>query len=498
MKSPKLVLIGSLGVLASAAKSSLSPRGNACAALAASLPGDVSYPNTTAYIQSSYYWSDQQRETHPQCFVTPRTTSAVSSVIQILTRHNAPFTVKSGGHSPFAGGSSIANGVTIDLVHLNTIEVSADCKTVSLGPGNRWINVTEILDPLGLAVVGGRDMNVGVSGFILGGGISFFSGMKGWACDNVRGFEIVLASGNVVYASPTENADLYWALRGGGGLNFGIVTRFDLAAFEQGTMWVNSLTFPGTENATIISLFQNLTIQGMPQDPAAHALLTFSSSPSGENRAIVNLFHATVPSPQNSVPAVFEPFQTLPSALANTSSVGDVSKYLKHYATPYGGRWTWGNVILAANFSQTVLDEILAHWEERNAALINSGVADTSVLVQAIPVNVIEEMQKNGGNALGFKPSGGPLVLVSFPTSWTDPRNDKLVEDSTRKLIADVETTAKKYGVLNPFVYLNYADSNQPVQRSYGDENYDRLKQIARKYDPQSKLAQLWTGYFKL
>ena len=472
-----------------------------CAALEAELPGDVSYPNTTSYVQSNYYWSDQQRETHPQCFVAPKTTSAVSSVIKILTKQNAPFTVKSGGHSPFAGGSNVANGVTIDLLHLDAIKVSADRQTVSLGPGNRWINVTETLDPLGLAVVGGRDPNVGVSGLILGGGISFFSGLKGWACDNVRGFEVVLASGRVLYASPKENKDLYWALRGGGSLNFGIVTRFDLVAFEQGLLWENSLTFPGASNATVVSHFQNLTIQGLPQDPEAHSFLAVAPSPSGGYTFTVTFLHATVPRPEKSIPAVFEPFQTLPSALANTSTVGDVSKYLRQFATPYGGRHTWGNVFLAADFPQAALAEILSLFEKRNAALAKAGGADPIApiaLIQAIPLNVLREMQKDGGNALGLEPSGGPLIMISFPISWTDPRNDKLVEDSTRKLIADVGAAARKYRVYNPFVYLNYAGSSQQVQRGYGSENYDRLKQIARKYDPQGKLAQLWTGYFKL
>lgn len=120
--------------------------------------------------------------------------------------------------------------MTIDLAHLNDIKVHPDRQTVSVGLGNRWINVTEVLNPMGLTVVGGRDMNVGVSGIILGGGISHFSGQYGWACDNVRQYKIVLASGRVVLASPRDK------LRGDGGLNYGIVTRFDLFTFDQGQL----------------------------------------------------------------------------------------------------------------------------------------------------------------------------------------------------------------------------------------------------------------------
>jgi FAD/FMN-containing dehydrogenase len=207
---------------------------------------------------------------------------------------------------PFAGSSSIDDGVTIDLVHLNDVKVSSDRQTVSVGSGNRWGNVTEILEPMGLAVVGGRDMNVGVGGLLLGGGISYFSGMYGWALDNIRRYEIVLASGRILNVSPRENDDLYWALRGGGGLNFGIVTRFDLVAFDQGQIWENALSFPGSSNATVIPVFQNLTSIGMPLDKGVSGFVGINyHADTGGYSTDVGLLHATVPSPSDSMPAVF-------------------------------------------------------------------------------------------------------------------------------------------------------------------------------------------------
>ena len=114
------------------------------------------------------FWSDRQAEVHPSCFVTPRNTKDVSKIMKLLTSLDAPFTVKSGGHTAFAGGSNVDDGVTVDLKYLNDITVSKDRKTVSVGPGNRWINVSEVLDPMNLAVVGGRVASVGVGGLILG------------------------------------------------------------------------------------------------------------------------------------------------------------------------------------------------------------------------------------------------------------------------------------------------------------------------------------------
>ncbi|KAH7142045.1 hypothetical protein EDB81DRAFT_54426 [Dactylonectria macrodidyma] len=501
MRVSQLTYALNLGGLAWAAGDTLNYPSDACAALAAALPGDVAYPNTTPYIQANNYWSDRQAEVHPRCFVTPRSAEGVSTVMKVLTSRNAPFTVKSGGHTAFAGGSNIANGVTIDLVYLNAITVSADRGTVSIGPGNRWINVSETLDPLKLAVVGGRVADVGVGGLILGGGISYFSGLKGWACDNVRNFQVVVASGDIVNASPTVNADLYWALRGGGGSNFGIVTRFDLASFEQGDLWTNSLIFPGASNTTLIPLFQNLTVNGLPSDPAAHTYFVLTYQPSfGGYIALTSFYHATVPSPPESTPPVFAQFQSVPAAIVNSTLVANISTQSRNIEIPYGSRQTWWDTTVSAT-SAALFADIVPLFEARNAALLEAANGSSIVpflVFQPIPVNVLSEMQQNGGNAFGLEPLDGPLMMVQVTTTWEDERLDALVEDSSRQLIAKIERMAEKRRLGNGFVYMNYAGSTQQVQRRYGKNNQRKLKQIAKKWDPMGKLARLWRGYFKL
>jgi FAD/FMN-containing dehydrogenase len=422
--------------------------------------------------------------------------------MKILTQGNYRFTVKGGGHNPVAGSSSIVDGVTIDLVHLNNVTVSADRSMVSVGPGNRWGNVTDIIQPMGLAVVGGRDLNVGVSGLLIGGGISFFSGVYGWACDNVLGYEVLLASGNLVYASPEQNNDLYWALRGGAGLNFGIVTRFDLFAFEQGDIWANNLGFPGSSNATVVSTFQNLTINGMPKELGSTAYVGISyDTATSQYTTNVGLLNATVPSPPTSIPAVYEPFQRIPGATYNTTVAAPVTTFLKTTSTPYGGRWTWSNVVVKASFPPAFFAETMALFESRNNGLFRDAKEDSvqpGALVQPIPTNVLERMKRNGGNTFGLKAEDGALIMISFPTLWHNAKNDDLVYSATTKLVADLEDVARKHNVYTPFVYLNYAGVDQQVLKGYGRENYQRLKSIARKYDPEGKLTRLWQGYFKL
>ncbi|PQE33511.1 FAD binding domain-containing protein [Rutstroemia sp. NJR-2017a WRK4] len=163
----------------------------ACLELQRTLQSKVSFPNSTEYVyEESQYWSAQQSSAVPTCRIAPLSAKDVSQAILALKKNQCQFAVKSGGHSAFRGGSNIDGGVTIDLLHLNQVDVSADQKSTSLGPGNRWLDVYSKLDARNLSVVGGRVADIGVGGLTLGGGISFFSNRYGWACDNVINYEV--------------------------------------------------------------------------------------------------------------------------------------------------------------------------------------------------------------------------------------------------------------------------------------------------------------------
>lgn len=106
------------------------------------------------------------------------------------------------------------------------------------------------------------------------GGISYFSGRYGWGCDNVLNYEVVLASGAIVNASPTSHADLYWALRGGSGTNFGIVSRFDLATFEQGLLWGGSRYYTADKNEALANAYTKF-LTDAPTDDFAHLYISY-------------------------------------------------------------------------------------------------------------------------------------------------------------------------------------------------------------------------------
>ncbi|TWU72443.1 hypothetical protein ED733_003537 [Metarhizium rileyi] len=420
--------------------------------------------------------------------------------MKTLTSLKAPFTVKGAGHTAFPGGSNIQDGVTIDLVHLNQITVSADRKTVSVGPGNRWINVSSVLDPLGLAVVGGRAASVGVSGLTLGGGQSYFSGIYGWACDNVRNFEVVLSSGDTVDANATSNTDLYWALRGSGGSNWGIVTRFDLMSFEQGDLWTQSLIFNGmSANQTLLPMMNKLAAKDLATDPGAHTYFvqTYDQA-SRQWLFLTSFFHATPPA-VNTTPAVFDGFKSVPGLVLDSTLVANVSTLSRLIDEPVGRRATWWDTTVALGSVQLFdeIGELYVNWVSQLNKTAGARQFSPYLVYQPITINILEKMQQNGGNSLGLYPQDGTLMMVQVSARWSDAELDAVVESSASRLICEIERTARKRELLRGYVYVNYAGQSQDVLRTYGD-NYDSLKTISEKWDRGGLLQRLWRGYFQL
>ncbi|KAK6952864.1 hypothetical protein Daesc_005160 [Daldinia eschscholtzii] len=216
--------------------------------LSASLGDKVVFPESQEYRSSiSSYHSQQESHLEPLCIVIPTTSDDVSTAVSSLSstaealgdddeQSSCQFAIRSGGHAGIAGAANIEGGVTIDLRSLNTIDLSDDKSTASVGVGATWGDVYSKLDPLNISVAGGRVAQVGVGGLTLGGGISYFSPRYGWTCDTVSNFEVVLANGSIVNANADENPDLLFVLRGGAN-NFGVVTRIDFQTFEQGPIW---------------------------------------------------------------------------------------------------------------------------------------------------------------------------------------------------------------------------------------------------------------------
>jgi hypothetical protein len=239
---------------------------------------------------------------------TPNSTEEVSTGLKVLTHFSIDFSVRSGGHSTYPGAASSDGGVLISLERLNTLSLSDDKTVVSIGPGNRWGAVYSYLKPFNLATVGGRVPDVGVGGFLTGGGNSFYSGTHGLGCDNVKSCEVVLADGSVVTASADQHSRLFKALKGGSN-NFGIVTRFDMYTIPGASdIWGGLLSYTPDKYATIVDTLVDFQKNKQPLDskaalipcflwkPAAPVCLMFSFHQDTENPTSLGGFRDVGPS----------------------------------------------------------------------------------------------------------------------------------------------------------------------------------------------------------
>lgn len=183
--------------------------------------------------EQNNYWSTGCGALKPSCILFPNTADEVAVIVGVLHDNNETFAVKSGGHNPNEGFSSIQGGPLISTKYLNEVVFDPASMTVRVGPGNDWQDVHKALETTGVTVVGGRIGDVGVGGYVVGGGLSFLSSQYGWAANNIVEFEVVLANASIVTASASSNPDLYKALKGGGN-NYGIVTAYTMIAHPMG------------------------------------------------------------------------------------------------------------------------------------------------------------------------------------------------------------------------------------------------------------------------
>src|SRR4051812_19481613 len=235
----------------------------------------------------------------PAIIVRPEAPDEVGRVVRYAAKRNLPLSVRSGGH----GAAAFANpdGLVLDLSQLDEIDVHAD-GTVRIGGGASWGAVADRLQEEGLALTSGDTRSVGVGGLTLGGGIGWMVRGHGLALDSLASAEVVLASGETVTASETENSDLFWAIRGGGG-NFGVVTAFTFRAHPLDRVVFGTLTFGlddlpgllrGWRDAMRVAPEElNTTVLAMPSfgeaPPTAQVLVCWSGQEDQADAAIAPL-----------------------------------------------------------------------------------------------------------------------------------------------------------------------------------------------------------------
>ncbi len=201
--------------------------------LRGAVSGEVCVPGDTGYDDCRRVWN-AQIDRRPEAVVMCISTSDVTAAIGYARACGLEITVRGGAHN--TSGSAVCDGgLMINLAGMNGVQIDPEARRARVGGGALLADLDGASQQHGLATPGGMISHTGVAGLTLGGGMGWLSRKHGLSIDNLTGLEVVLADGSVVWASEAENADLFWALRGGGG-NFGVVTTFEFALHPVGPM----------------------------------------------------------------------------------------------------------------------------------------------------------------------------------------------------------------------------------------------------------------------
>jgi FAD/FMN-containing dehydrogenase len=195
--------------------------------LAHAIKGKVIEHGASGFAAASHVYNERFDYVIPSAVAYPENSSDVSAAIKWATAHGVPIRARSGGHS-YAGYSVLSNGVVLDLQNIRGVNVNHGGGTANIGAGAQLLDVYTALAAHGATIPAGSCPSVGVGGHLLGGGMGLAGRNFGLACDNIVGARIVTADGKIHDVDKHSNPDLLWALRGGGGGNFGVVTRFTM------------------------------------------------------------------------------------------------------------------------------------------------------------------------------------------------------------------------------------------------------------------------------
>jgi FAD/FMN-containing dehydrogenase len=227
------------------------------------MSGEVITPDQPEYEDARKVWNgDINRQ--PAAIAICRTVDDVRAALKFAQKQGLPVAVRSGGHS-FPGHSTADGALVIDVRQMNQVTIDVDARRATVGGGAVWSEVDGAAVPLGLAVTGGHVTHTGVAGLTLGGGVGHLMRSLGLSSDNLISAEIVTADGRVLNASETENPDLFWAIRGGGG-NFGIATQFVFALHPLPATVFGGLVFYAPEHGPDLIRLFNQVCKTMPDE----------------------------------------------------------------------------------------------------------------------------------------------------------------------------------------------------------------------------------------
>jgi FAD/FMN-containing dehydrogenase len=462
-----------LGRLAGTAFAATDPRVRELRQL---VDGPVLAPGSVSYETERLVYNERFDGIRPLAVVQPLDVADVQAVVRWAQRRGVGVIPRSGGHS--YGGYSTGSGVVLDLSRLRGIRLEGG--TAVVGTGAQLIDVYTALGAKGATIPAGSCPTVGIGGLALGGGVGLAGRLYGTTSDNVQSLRIVTADGRLRTCDEAHNADLFWACRGGGGRNFGIVTDFRLRArhVTQASYFIGS--WPWAAGRELIPAWQRWAPQ------TADALTTICRLATGGSGPTLQVFGQFI-GPEGKIRGLLAPLlAAAPPASLTTGTSGYLDLMLRwagclgrsqaacHLVAEHG---TLNRATFAAKsdyvgraFTARAVGELQRRIEARQASPHGSGAL----------------IMDSYGGAIARVPAGAtafvhrtPLCSMQYLAYWGSPAHGA----------ASLAWIRGFHRAMRPYVtggaYQNYVDPElEDWRRAYYGSNYARLVDVKRRYDP--------------
>jgi FAD binding domain-containing protein/berberine-like enzyme len=430
--------------------------------------GALITPDDDGYEAAAAVWNGSIRR-RPALVARCTGSADVVAALEFGRRHDLLTAVRGGGHN-IAGNATCDDGLVIDLSGLRTVRVDPARRRAYVDPGCAWGDVDHETQAFGLAVPGGIVSTTGVAGFTVGGGFGHLTRRFGFASDNLIGADVVTAEGCFLHASATENEDLFWAIRGGGG-NFGVVTTFEFGLHEAGPEVLGGLIFHAAERAPSLLRFlrdylpsssEKLTVfTVMRKAPAAPFVpAEFHGQP-----VIANLVvHSGDPTEAERDLA---PLRTFAKPLADLVS-----------RRPYTAAQALTDASWAPGFENYWKSDYLVGIPDGAIEVLTEHLATITSPLSDFKIAYL-------GGAAARLPDDSALSHRNLPFLLNINSRWQLGQASE----AHIAWTRSLFDGMQPFsegkVYVNFLmDEGQGrVRAAYGAEKYERLVTIKRRYD---------------
>ncbi len=440
--------------------------------LEASFAGELVSPEDATYDRRRAVWNGSI-DRHPALIARCTGASDVSAAVRFAQRTGLPLAVKGGGHS-FPGQSVCDDGVVVDLGEMKEIVVDPRARTATAEAGVLLGDLDRETQAHGLAVPAGIVTHTGLAGLTLGGGIGWLQRKYGLTVDQLMSVDLITAEGELVTASETENADLFWGVRGGGG-NFGVVTRFEFRLNPLGPEVVAGPVFWPIEESPDVLRFYRDWIAAAPDDlmtivihRKAPPLPFVPSELHGKPVvAVVCCYAGSVEEGEE----VIAPLKAFGSPVLDRC---EPKPFLEHQAMfdpsfPHG-QWYYMRACDVGELTDEVIDITVEH-----AMRIRSPLT-------AFPIwQMGGAISRVGEDETAFSGRGaGHTFNITAATAGRDGF------DEEREWVRDFWSALEPHHTSGVYVNFLMNEGEDRVREAYGTEKYDRLKALKRRYDPDN------------